>query len=103
NTLGVAQYRAGNLDAAAAAFEQSMNLTDGGDGCDWAFLAMIAWRQDHRDRARDWYAKVERYVAKHQPQDEYLARVQAEAAALLGLPPPPPPIPPRKADSSGKK
>jgi serine/threonine protein kinase len=98
NTLGAAHYQAGDLGAAAAALARSMELRAGGDAYDWVFLAMIAWRQGERARARDWYAKVARYVKEHQPQDEPLGRLQEEAAALLGLPPPPQPAPLKKPD-----
>ena len=40
NTLGVAQYRAGDAKAAVAALEESMRLRAGGDPYDWLFLAM---------------------------------------------------------------
>src|SRR5262249_46350585 len=39
NTLGAAQYRARNFTEALAALKKSMDMTKGGDGFDWFFLA----------------------------------------------------------------
>ncbi|HEV3445636.1 MAG TPA: serine/threonine-protein kinase [Gemmataceae bacterium] len=81
NTLGVAQYRAGNMKAAVQALNQSMKLRDGGDGCDWVFLAMAYWRLGDQKQACAWYEK-----AVQRPDDlpeENLAFFRAEAEALL--------------------
>jgi serine/threonine protein kinase/WD40 repeat protein len=89
NTLGVAQYRAGNWPAAIQALDQSMKLRQGGDGRDWFFLAMGHWKQGDQALARKWYARGVRAMAGQTRQDEELRRFRAEAADMLGafLPP----------------
>jgi tetratricopeptide (TPR) repeat protein len=86
NTLGVAQYRAGDWPAAAASLEKSMQFRRGGDASDWFFLAMTCWQSGDKDKARQWYGRAVRWTEKNQPKDEELGRFRAEAAALLGLP-----------------
>ena len=44
NTLGVAQYRAGNWSAPIKALKKSIELRKGGDSFDWFFLAMTHWQ-----------------------------------------------------------
>jgi tetratricopeptide (TPR) repeat protein len=90
NTLGIAQYRAQDWQAAVASLEKSMQLRKGGDASDWFFLAMAHWRSGAKDKARPWYDRAVRWVEKNRPKDEELGRFRAEAAALLGLPEPPP-------------
>ncbi|MEX0679483.1 MAG: protein kinase [Pirellulales bacterium] len=83
NTLGVAQYRAGNWKAAIEALEKSMELRDGGDAFDWFFLAMASWQLDHKDDARQWHGKAVEWMDKNQPENEELRRFRIEAAELL--------------------
>jgi tetratricopeptide (TPR) repeat protein len=85
NTLGVAQYRAGDWKAALAALERSMELRQGGDPNDWLFQAMTQWQLGEKDRARQWYARAVAWMDTHKPQAEELKRFRAEAAELLGL------------------
>jgi serine/threonine protein kinase/Tfp pilus assembly protein PilF len=99
NTLGVAQYRAGDWPAAVAALEKSMQLRQGGDASDWFFLAMAHWQAGAKGKARPWYDRAVRWMEEHQSKDEELGRFRAEAATLLGLPGPPAPtkeVPPAK-------
>jgi hypothetical protein len=92
NTLGVALYRDGQLDAAHDALSQSMQLRgDGGDSFDWFFLAMIDQRQGRKEKARELYEKsVKSYHAGPASNDEELYRFEVEAAETLGLPKPSP-------------
>ena len=55
NTLGIAQYRAGDWKDANAALEKSMELRNGGDSSDWFFLAMCHWQHGEKDLAAKWY------------------------------------------------
>jgi serine/threonine protein kinase/tetratricopeptide (TPR) repeat protein len=91
NTLGVAQFRAGDWNAALLALKKSMALRQGGDSADWFFLAMAHWQQDDKEQARKWYDLAVQWMEQHQPQDQDLLRFRAEAAAQLGLPDPPTP------------
>jgi tetratricopeptide (TPR) repeat protein len=86
NTLGVAHYRAGDCQAADKALRRSLELRGGGDSADWYFLAMIAWRQGEKDRARNWFQAARAYTAKYAPKNDEHLRFRAEAASLLGMP-----------------
>ncbi|HKB00959.1 MAG TPA: tetratricopeptide repeat protein, partial [Gemmataceae bacterium] len=89
NTLGVAHYRAGQLNEAVDALQKSLDLgTGGGDRyicLDWYFLAMANWKLDRKDEARKWYDRAVEWTAKKGPKDDTLRRYRAEAAALLGI------------------
>ena len=85
NTLGVAQYRAGDSKAAAAAIEKSMALRQGGDGFDWIFLAMIHRRLNENEKARAWFDKAVDWADRHEPKNEELLQFRAEARDLLGI------------------
>jgi tetratricopeptide (TPR) repeat protein len=85
NTLGVAQYRAGNWKAAITALEKSLEVRKGGDSFDWFFLAMAQWQLGERDKARMWYDRAVQWMEKDQPNDEELRRFRAEAAELLKI------------------
>jgi len=85
HTLGVAQYRAREWNAAIEALEKSMELSSGGDGFEWFFLAMAHWQLDHKEEARRWYYKAVEWMEKNKPDDEQLRRFRAEAAELLGV------------------
>jgi tetratricopeptide (TPR) repeat protein/serine/threonine protein kinase len=85
NTLGLAQYRAGDWQAAIATLDKAMGLREGGDSFDWFFLAMAHWRLGEKDRARAWYDRAVEWMDRHQPTNEELRRFRAESAELLGL------------------
>src|SRR5262249_30049647 len=85
NTLGAAQYRAGDWKSAVAALTRSMDLHKGGDAGDWYFLAMAHWRLGDREQARKWYDQAVRWTEKNRPEDEELRCFRAEAAELLGI------------------
>ena len=85
NTLGVAQYRAGQFKETVATLTKSMELRSGGDAYDWFFLAMAHWQLKNQDEARKWYDKAVEWMEKNKPDDEELLRFRAEAAELLGI------------------
>jgi serine/threonine protein kinase/tetratricopeptide (TPR) repeat protein len=85
NTLGAAQYRAGNWQDALSAFHKSMELRKGGDSFDWFFLAMANWKIGDREAAQEWYGKAVEWMEKNQPGHEELRRFRAEAAELMGI------------------
>jgi len=90
NTLGVAQYRAGDHDAAIKTLGKSRELGSGGNACDWFFFAMAHWQLKHTEEARRWYDKGAAWMEKNKSDDEELLRFRAEAAELLGIPLKPP-------------
>ena len=85
NTLGIAQYYAGNWPAAQEALTKSMELHQGGDSFDWFFLAMAFWQMGKPEEARRWYDRAVAWMERHKPADGDLSRFRAEAEALLGL------------------
>jgi serine/threonine protein kinase len=84
NTLGVALYRAGEWEEAAAALKKSAELRRGGDAHDWFFLALTAWRQGDPEQARTWYARAVCWMDAHPPLSEDLMRYRKEADDLFG-------------------
>jgi tetratricopeptide (TPR) repeat protein len=85
NTLGTAQYCAGEWKLAVEALNKSMDLRKGGDSWDWFFLAMAHWKLGEKDKARQWYEKAVQWMEKNNPQDDELRRFRAEAEELLGI------------------
>ncbi len=88
NTLGVAQYRAGQCKEAVTTLSKSMELRSGGDAIDWFFLAMAHKQLGNQEEARQWYDKAVAWTQTNKPDDAELRRFQAEAATLLGVTPP---------------
>jgi tetratricopeptide (TPR) repeat protein len=96
NTLGVAHYRVGNLQAALDALQKSLDFAGRGETrakgsderyvCeDWYFLAMVHWKLNRKDEAREWYDRAVKWSEKKEPKNEELRRFKAEAATLLGI------------------
>jgi tetratricopeptide (TPR) repeat protein/serine/threonine protein kinase len=85
NTLGVAQYRCRDFQAAIAALQKSMALRRGGDSFDWFILAMAHWQLGNQKEARTWYDKAVAWQEKNRTKNEELGRFQAEAEKLLDV------------------
>jgi Flp pilus assembly protein TadD len=85
NTMGVAQYRAGDFAAAKNAFDRSTELRSGGDPNDWFFLAMLAWKDGDKSKAHEWFEKGSEWLTKNPNSDPDLPYFQREAAAMLGI------------------
>jgi serine/threonine protein kinase/tetratricopeptide (TPR) repeat protein/WD40 repeat protein len=83
NTLGVAQYRAGNWRSVVTALSKSMELRHGGDSSDWFFLAMAHWQLKEKKDARIWYDKAIAWMDKNEPKNDQLLRFRNEANELL--------------------
>ena len=84
NTLGVARYRAGDLEGSLAAVRTSIRLSGGGDHTDWFFMAMVLARRGDRDAARPWFDRACRSADRTNALDGELLRFRQEASALLG-------------------
>jgi tetratricopeptide (TPR) repeat protein len=83
--LGIAQFRAGQWQAAAEACEKALRLRPDCDGFEWFFLAMAQWRLGQKEQARQSYASGVNW-AKQRPFVELELRAcRREAAALLGM------------------
>ena len=88
NTLGVAQYRAGDRKGAIESLGKSMESSSGGSPIDWFFLAMAHWQLKHTEEARKWYDKAAQWMEQKKPQGEALeeiVRFRDEAQELLGI------------------
>jgi eukaryotic-like serine/threonine-protein kinase len=85
--LGVAEYRAGNWQAAAAALETSAELGAGGDARDWLFLAMCHWQLGDKRAARKWRDQALVWMDQNRnlPITAELQRFRAEAEQLLKM------------------
>src|SRR5262249_31931857 len=90
NTLGVAQYRAGQWQAAIDAFSHATDLPK--FSSDWFFLAMAHWQLGHKDEAGEWYEKAVDWMDKNRPMDAELQDFRKEAGALLGIAEVPPSV-----------
>jgi hypothetical protein len=63
-----------------------VELSQGGRGSDWLFLAMAHWQLGHKEDARKWYDQAVAWMnVSMQPDDEELRRFSAEAARLLDI------------------
>jgi Flp pilus assembly protein TadD len=85
NTLGVAQYRAGEFQSALITLSRSVELRSGGDASDYFFLTMTYERLGDRKQARIWYDKAVQWMDKRSPRGEADIRYRAEANGILGI------------------
>lgn len=93
--LGVAQYRAGQFDAAIDSLDKMMELhPDGYYTFEWLFLAMAHWQlgdQENQEQALTYYdqavALMEQEIAERPAWNKRfrLELLHAEAAELLGI------------------
>jgi eukaryotic-like serine/threonine-protein kinase len=89
-TLGVAQYRAGDMVAAKDALERAItDLVDGQDAADDVmshagfFLAMTCRQLGDDEQAKSWFEKSEAWMQQSDPDDHELQRYRAEASEML--------------------
>ncbi|MCY2959063.1 MAG: protein kinase [Planctomycetota bacterium] len=83
NTLGVALFYKGDLEASIEALRRSVRLQGAGNVVDWLFLAMAHKRLGHASGARDWYDRAVDWMALQSGIDPEVARFRAEADALF--------------------
>jgi tetratricopeptide (TPR) repeat protein len=83
-TLGIAYYRLGDWEKAAAALEKACQLAGGTHATAGFFLAMTHWQRKNPEAARQWFDRASRRAAQFRPTVE-ATRARAEAAALLGI------------------
>ncbi len=82
NSLGTAQYFAGNWPAAADSLAKALVL-NGENGHELLFLAMTHWQLDHREEALTFHERAIEWMDKNADHDANLRRFQIEAGALL--------------------
>jgi Tfp pilus assembly protein PilF len=83
NTLGAAQFAAGDSRAAAVSLHRSMDLNHGGNPMDWFLLAMARWQENDRTEARAWFNKSEKWMETNTLMSDDLFIVREQAAAML--------------------
>ena len=69
NTLGVAQYRAGDLSAADQSLQKSIGLSEGGTAVDWFFLACIRHHQGDSGESQRWYDQAVEWLRQNPVHD----------------------------------
>jgi tetratricopeptide (TPR) repeat protein/serine/threonine protein kinase len=86
NTLGIAQYRAGNWKESIAALQKFRELRTGDvEFSNPFFLAMAHWQLGNKDEAREWFDKGAQWMDAHNANSETMVRFRKEAAELLGV------------------
>ncbi|HEV3417931.1 MAG TPA: hypothetical protein VG056_13985, partial [Pirellulales bacterium] len=83
NTLGIAQYRAGNWQAAAKTLEEAARLPSGGDDAGLIVRAMADWKLGKQSDARKTYEKAIAGIQANKPADADLKRLIIEAEELF--------------------
>jgi tetratricopeptide (TPR) repeat protein len=86
NTLGVALYRAENMQEAITALRKAEEL-ESGKYFAWNafFLSMVRWKVGEKQQARKEYEQAVQWMDKTHPNDKDLRRFRAEAEELLGI------------------
>jgi tetratricopeptide (TPR) repeat protein len=85
SALGVAQYRAGDWNAAIAALEKSTQLDENLRGPNGPFVAMALWRSGDKVKAREAYDHAVQDAKNYKGSMAEIRRFRGEAAALLGI------------------
>jgi serine/threonine protein kinase/Flp pilus assembly protein TadD len=86
NTLGVAQCRAGQWNAAIESLHKAEALASyKGSSFNTFFLAMAYWQIGNRDEARRWYDTAVRWMEQNDPGNEELLRFRTDAAGLMDV------------------
>jgi Flp pilus assembly protein TadD len=86
NTLGVAQYRAGEWKPAIEALNKSVELLKGNElSFNAFFLAMSQWQLGNKEEAHKHCDQALEWMKKNKPQDEELRRFRTEAEELLKI------------------
>ena len=83
--LGIAQYRAGNPQAAVEALTRAMELGRSGDSCEGFFLAMAHWQLGDKEQARKCYDQAAQRMDEHGRGAPERRSFRAEAKELLKI------------------
>ena len=86
-TLGVAQYRCGDYQAAITSLEKGIELRRESTSIEAFFLALALCQLNQKVQAREWYDKGVELMDQEKPKDgiEELPGFRAEASELLGI------------------
>jgi Flp pilus assembly protein TadD len=84
--LGVAHYRAGQLQEAVADFAKATDSRPRDNCMRQLFMAMAHWQLGDKEKGRELYSQAVEWLEKNQPQDvEELRRFRAEAQTILNI------------------
>ncbi len=83
NTLGLAYYRARNLNEARAAIEKSLSMSTSCASADWYVLAMLCFREGKNVEATGFLSKAMLWRILKQPNSADLQTLEAEAQQLI--------------------
>ena len=83
--LGIAQFRAGDWEAAAKSAKQAQQRSDGGDPYEWLFLAVLYQRLGHGEEAREQYKNAHDWMRTHNSRSRELLTMWTETKQELGL------------------
>jgi tetratricopeptide (TPR) repeat protein len=84
-TLGLANYRAADWQAARRALEKALAVRKGGDSRAGFYLAMTHWRLGQKAEARRQFDQAVRWLEKTATPDVDLPGLREEAEGLLGV------------------
>jgi tetratricopeptide (TPR) repeat protein len=77
---------------ALTALDRAMELSGGGDGSDWFFVAMAHWQLGNKPEARKWYARAVEWlkqnkeaIERNKRQADVIHGIAAEAAKLVEM------------------
>jgi tetratricopeptide (TPR) repeat protein len=92
-TRGIAHYRTGDWNGAAADLEKAIGLrtpdlaqnSAANNTCNGFYLAMAYWQLGDKERARQWFARSVKWMEEGKVDFAVVKRSRAEAAALLGV------------------
>ncbi len=82
-TLGVACYRANDWNAAVESLQRSIELSQGGNGWHFFFLAMARQRLGDSESAQEWFLRGVDWMEKTGSTDRELIPLRDEAEELL--------------------
>jgi serine/threonine protein kinase len=83
--LGAAHYRTGKHQEAVAELQKAHDLCNVPDSANAFFLAMAHWQLGEKEKAREWFAKGEAWMADSIKDYDEPKRIRKEAAELLGI------------------
>jgi tetratricopeptide (TPR) repeat protein len=83
NTLGAAQYRAGDFEAVIATLGQATVLNEGGTAFDHFFLAMAHAHLSNQEQAQRWFGEAMLWMEQHAADHMELVRLREEARSTL--------------------
>jgi len=86
NTLGAANYRNGNWQAAVDALAKAAEMRTTEHARDSFFLAMAHWQMDRHEEAKEIYDRGVEWLEGNLPRHLELGRLRREAAELLRIP-----------------